>query len=144
MKRIFSIILSMSLLACASVCLSSCGDDDDEVEKFTGEMFASFSEQDNVLTLTIETKGAMVQTETATFNAEEHLESYICRYKYAKSDYVELAWEEFEKEDSDLSVTRDGNTIIVDMTPMYEDINFDKVYFRHYFQERVEATNKKK
>ena len=34
----------------------------------------------------------------------ELLESYICRYKYAKSSYADIAWREFEKEDPDLEV----------------------------------------
>lgn len=134
----------MALMVYGSVFLSSCGDDDDSTEEYTGESVASFNEEGNVLTLTIDTKGALLQTETATFNDNGHLESYICRYKYAKSAFADIAWEEFGNNDSDLQATRDGNTIIVDMTPMYEGINFDKAYFRHYFEERVELTNKQK
>lgn len=144
MKKIFSVILSMALLACGSVCISSCGDDDDDAEKFTGETVASFSEEGNMMTLTLETQGALVQTETATFDEDELLESYVCRYKYAKSSYADIAWREFEKEDPDLEVIREGNTIIVDMTPMYEGVYFNKAFFRQYFQERVESTNKTK
>ena len=144
MRKFLSVILGMALMACGSVCLSSCGDDDDSAEEFTGESVASFTEEGNVLTLTIDTKGALLQTETATFNENGYLVSYICRYKYAKEAYADIAWEEFGKTDSDLQATRDGNVILVDMTPNYDSEFFTKEFFRSYFQERVEATNKKK
>ena len=132
------------MLAVFSLALVSCGDDDDSTEEYTGESVASFNEEGNVLTLTIDTKGALLQTETATFNDNGHLESYICRYKYAKSAFADIAWEEFGNNDSNLQATRDGNTIIVDMTPNYDSEYFTKEVIRSYFQERVELTNKKK
>jgi len=144
MRKFLSVVLGMALMAYGSVFLSSCGDDDDSTEEYTGESVASFNEEGNVLTLTIDTKGALLQTETATFNDNGHLESYICRYKYAKSAFADIAWEEFGNSDSDLQATRDGNTIIVDMTPNYDSEYFTKDVIRSYFQERVELTNKKK
>ena len=132
MKKYFFLLAAMFI---GSVCLTSCGDDDDVEDAIediaSGKVKPTVTIKDgNPAVFTAVFKGVATQTMTATFDENDMCSKFITEETYATDKLADQAWKEIQEdcdEDELKYYTRKGKTITEDESEFYEDATHDEI-----------------
>ena len=83
---------------------------------------ATITETGNQLVLTISYPNYLTEVQTATFDANNMVISFIRKQTYASSELANEAWEAYQGNEN-LIIQRNGNTITIDETEYFKDIS---------------------
>jgi hypothetical protein len=137
MKKFFY-LMSLCLCMFAGVAvMTSCGDDDDELNPGEISYKTGITEKGNTLQLTITAGSVYTERYTATFGSDDKCIKFIEEMIYSKKDYADLEWQAIQAEyqqmpDELKKYSKDGKTITIDETETWKGRSRSEV--REYFE----------
>ena len=122
-------LLMLAALFVGAVCFTSCGDDDD-IDDFIDNIenvkpTVVINEKGNPMTMTITYPGMYTETHAAAFDSNNMCSSYKVTQVFKHSNLADAAWKEIQDElaeeraegnEPTYKYSRDGKTIVCDMS----------------------------